>query len=207
MQADLVGERSGAQGNECSADDGSDEEARAFAGEGAEVLNAEGEDRREHDGVEDADEEEGIHREVAVGEDGDDDEGEGTDGRSAEDGAGAYALQDGRAEEAADHGAAPVDHEEFGGDGLGECTDLGEAQVVDEEAADGDFGADVGEDADGTGDEPGMVPDAVGLGEGLGEGSGAEVLGEIRHAGLRLELDESERDGEEEQHERDADVG
>ncbi len=85
--------------------------------------------------------------------------------------------------------------------------DLGKAQVVDKEAADGDFGADVGEDADGTGDEPGMVPDAVGLGEGFGEGSGAEVLGEIRHAGLRLELDDGQRYGKQEQHERDADVG
>ena len=132
---------------------------------------------------------------------------EGPDGGSAEDGAGANALQDGRADEAADHGAAPVDHEELGGGVLREGADLGEAHVVDQQAADGDFGADVGEDADGAGDEPGVMPDAVGLGEGFGEGAGAEVLGEVGHAGLGLELDERERDGEEEQHERDADVG
>ncbi len=34
-------------------------------------------------------------------------------------GAGADALQDGGADESADHGAAPVDHEEVAGDGFG----------------------------------------------------------------------------------------
>ena len=48
-------------GDDGAAEDGGDEQARAFAGERAEVLDAEGEDRREHDGVAEADGEHGAH--------------------------------------------------------------------------------------------------------------------------------------------------
>ena len=79
MKADVVGYDALQFGDDGSAEDGADEDAGALAGEGAEILNAEGEDRREHDGVEEADEEQSEHGDMAMREDAENDEDEGDD--------------------------------------------------------------------------------------------------------------------------------
>ncbi len=112
-------------------------------GERAEIGDAEGEDGGEHDGVEEADGEDAPHGDVAEGEHGEQDQ-------QAGDGAAAAPrttpvekpAQDGGADEAADHGASPVEGDVLGGLLGGEVADAGELEVADEEAADGDFGAD-----------------------------------------------------------------
>ena len=60
LDADAVGEVAFGEGKEGAAYDGLDQEARAFAGEFAETGEAEAEDAGEHDGVEEADGEDGV---------------------------------------------------------------------------------------------------------------------------------------------------
>ena len=201
LDADAVGEVAFCQREESSAYDGGDHEAGAFAGELAETGKAEGEDAWEHDGVEEADGDDGEHGHIAGAEHGGDDEGAGDDGGGSEGLAGADAAEDGRADEAADHGSSPVEGDVVSCGLFAEAHDLREAEVVDEEAADGDFGSDIDEDADGRHDEVGMGPDAVCA--FIGEFTGAEVAGEVGGG----ELEDADGDGKGEEHEGDAEVG
>ena len=132
---------------------------------------------------------------------------EGADGGETEQPAGADLLQDGGADEAAGHGASPIDHEEVAGGGGGQGGDVGQAHVADEQVADGDLGADVDEDADGGADEPGVTPDGVGLGvraSAKAPGRKSCVCCETPVCGL--ELDEREREGEQTEAERDDEI-
>jgi len=76
-----------------------------------------------------------------------------------------------------------------GGGPLREVHDVGQAEVVDEEATDGDFGSDVDEDADSGHEQIGLLPDAAD--SATGEFAGAEVAGEVSGG----KLDEADGDG------------
>jgi hypothetical protein len=86
---------------------------------------------------------------------------EGDEGCRRERLASADVAQDVGADETADHRAAPVERDVVGGGSFGIAHDLRKAEVVDEEAADGDFGSDVDEDADGGHEQVGLLPDAA----------------------------------------------
>ena len=200
LEAYLVCEMTFREGDEGSADDGCDHEGRPPAGEFSQAAETEGEDIGEHDGVEEADEDDAAHGEVSVGEHRDDDQQRGGTGDEGEQRAGADAGEDGGADETAGHGSSPVERDEEGRSLFREVADVVEAEVVDEEAADGDFGSYVDEDADGSHDEVLLRPDAARVG---GEFAGAEVAGV---GGFRGELDERDGDGEEDEGEGDAKV-
>ena len=81
LDADAVGEVAFGEGDERAAYDGGDHEAGAFAGEFAETGEAEAEDAGEHDGVEEADGEDGVEGDGSSGGHGGEDEAEGDEGR------------------------------------------------------------------------------------------------------------------------------
>ncbi len=84
MNADPVGNRTLHQRNNRSAHDRHDHDSRAVSGEGAEFRDAQSEDAGEHDGVEEAHQDDAPHGEVAGTEHGDCDESSGAHGANAE---------------------------------------------------------------------------------------------------------------------------
>ncbi len=200
LNTNAVGQMAFCEGNECSADDGGDHEAGAFAGEFSEACEAEGEDGGEHDGVEEPDQDDAADGDMTGAHHGEHDQTAGDEGCACKGLACANAAQDRSADETTHHGSAPIEGDEVGGGFLTEATNLWQAEVVDEEAADGDFGTDVDEDADGSHDEVGMGPDAA-AGAGL-QLAGAEVAGEVGGG----ELDEGDGNGQGEKGDRDAEV-
>ena len=103
----------------------------------------------------------------------------------------------GRADEAPDHGSAPIEGNVARGGALGEGADIGLREVVDQETADGNLRAYVEEDADGAQHEMAVLPDAV-------AGQDSVAFFDI---GQRGQVEARNTEGQQEQRERDPDVG
>ena len=84
VNADAVGEDALQLGDDGSAYDGGDQQAGGFAGERAHFGDAQREDAGEHDGVEEADEQDAPDGDVAEGEHRNDDQQRGDRGTERE---------------------------------------------------------------------------------------------------------------------------
>src|SRR4029077_17925896 len=89
------------------------------------------------------------------------DKGSGTDRANAKQTPGADLLQKSGTDETSDHCPTPVEGHEAGRYLFGKSANLRLAEVVDQEASDGDLGPDVNKDADRAKDQIRMLPDGV----------------------------------------------
>ena len=158
MDADRIGKAALNDRQNRATDDGKAQNARALARIFAEAVQRQAEDRREHDGVEQADRQHRPHGDMTGREHGHQQKNDRNSGIEGERLAIIDVAHDCRADEAPDHGATPEIGDVVGRVGLGEMGDIGLAQEVDEEAANADFGADINENADGTEHEVAILP-------------------------------------------------
>ena len=68
VNSDLIGNRTLHQRNQRTSNNSHDHDSGAVAGERAKLSHAQGEDAGEHDGVEEADQDDAPHGEVSCGE-------------------------------------------------------------------------------------------------------------------------------------------
>src|SRR5215470_8205828 len=105
-------------------DDGHVQDAGAAAGERAELGHPQAEDRRKHDRVEEADGQDAPHRDVAGGQHRDPHQRCGADGADGEEMSRPEPAEQRCSEEAAHHGAGPVEGDVSRGDLRGQATDV-----------------------------------------------------------------------------------
>ena len=118
--------------NNRTADDGSTKYARSGIGEFTKVFGRQREDGREHDGVEEADGKQRPHSDVGIaftGHHGDDEQDNSDSGIEGKVAVGRDFRHNCRAEEASDHGAAPVERQVLGGGSM--IHPFQEAQDID----------------------------------------------------------------------------
>jgi len=197
VDADVVGDPALGYGKDGSADDGHDHDTGTVSGEGSEFGDAQGEDAGEHNRVEEADEDDAVHGDVAAGEHRGGDQSGGADGAEAEQASGFDFLQKRGADEASDHGSSPIEGDEAGRNLFREAADFRLAEIIHQKAANGNLGPDVDEDGDGAEDQVGMIPDGV-----------VDPLTELvlRVWDLR-ELETADGDGEQDEGDAESDVG
>src|SRR5580700_1750985 len=162
VQADTIGEHAHCERNDGSAHDRHDEPSGAVAGERAEFGDAQRENAREHDRVEEPDQDDGPHGEVTGARHGNEHEQTRNHRGDAENFSSWDLLQNRRTEEAADHRAEPVRGEVSRGGAAGEVADIRLTEIVDEEAADGNFRANVDENSNDSEDEMAVFPETRG---------------------------------------------
>ena len=108
VDADVIGDEALQQRDERGAQDSHDQQAGAEVGQRSQLGQAESKNIGPHDGVEEADQDDAPHGDVAEGQHGCDDQAAGEDGGHAQHRTGAQLLGDAGAAEAANHGAAPI---------------------------------------------------------------------------------------------------
>lgn len=108
MDPEMIGQHALDDRNDRAADNSHDQQAGAVAGQRTEFRNPQGENAGEHDRVKESDQDDAPHGDVAEREHGGADQQSGDDRSDSKDRAGADFLQNGRSDEASNHGAAPV---------------------------------------------------------------------------------------------------
>ena len=163
---------------------------------GPSCVNSQREDGGEHDGVEETHRDDAAHRDSARGGDRDPDQRGGDHGRAAQHLTRRRGAQHGGADEAPDHRTAPIEGNVACRDALRQAADIRLREVIDQEAADGNFRAHVDENADGAQHEVAVLPDAV-------AGQDAVAFFDI---GQGWQVESRHTEGEQEECERDPDV-
>src|SRR4029077_5567785 len=161
MNADVIGDPSLGNGNDRSSNNRHDHDAGPIAGQGPEFRHAQRKDAGEHDGVEESDQNDAVHREVPGSEHRDRHEAAGAYRADGQKASSFHLLQERRTDEPSDHSPPPKEGNETGCHFFRQASNFGLAEVVDEEAADRNLGADIDENPDGSKDQVGMIPDAV----------------------------------------------
>ena len=144
MDTDRIRHLAFGQRDERAADNGRDQQARASSGQGAQALNAQSKDAGEHDGIEQSHREYRPHGNVTGRENRRGDEQTRDRGRNSQHQSCARLLQDGRADEAANHGAAPVEGNEPGCDLFRHVRDVRFVEILHKKTADRNLAANVG---------------------------------------------------------------
>ena len=160
VDADVIGHKTLQQRDERGTQDSHHQQAGSKVGERAKLGKTEGENIWPHDGVEEADQNDAPHSDVAEGQHGCNHQAAGDDGGDSQYRTGAQFLGDAGAAETPNHGAAPIERDIEGGGFLRHVADVGLIQIVDEETSNRDFGADVDENRNHTEDQVALRPDA-----------------------------------------------
>ncbi|KAG1252537.1 hypothetical protein G6F65_017879 [Rhizopus arrhizus] len=142
-----VGQPAHCQRNHRATDDGHHQQARRLSGECTKAGDGQGEDGREHDGVEQADADYGPLGQAAACGDRDAQQDHHRHREQAQQMARVQPCQQRRPHQAAGQRAAPVQRNIAGGFLLGQAlADARRGQEIDQHAADGHLGPDVAED-------------------------------------------------------------
>src|SRR6202451_877308 len=120
--------------------DGHDHDSGTVAGERSKFGHAQSEDAGEHDGVEKSDKDDAVHGEMSCGQHRNRDQRGSTYRANAQQASGIHFLQKSGTDEASDHRAAPVEGNETGCTLFRQSANFRLAEVVHQEAADGDLG-------------------------------------------------------------------
>src|ERR1022692_2030114 len=130
MDADPIGNCALRYREERSADNGHDHDSGTVTGKRAKFCYTKRENAREHDGIKEADGDDGPHGRMARGQHRNGDEGSGTDRANAKQSPGADLLQKSGTKKTPDHGAAPVEGDETGRNLFRQSANLRLAEVV-----------------------------------------------------------------------------
>src|SRR5438874_2793432 len=164
LHADAVGEHALQLWDHRATEDRHHQQTRGLGCERPEALDAEGEQGREHDGVEQPNRDHAPHRQRPAAEDGGRQQCDRHQGEHAQQHARRDPAQQRRADEAPGHRGAPVVRDIVRGAAGVDVADARSGDVTDQEAADGHLRADVDEDGE---DPQAHVPVPQHLGEGV----------------------------------------
>src|ERR1700719_1947731 len=148
MNANPIGNRALHYRDNGSAHYSHDHDSGTVSGERPKLGHSQSEDAREHDRVEEPDQNDAVHRKVPGGQHRDPDQRGRAHRADAKQPASTYFLQDCRPDEAADHRAAPVESHEASRNFVRETANLRLREVIHQETSDGNLAADIHEDGD-----------------------------------------------------------
>src|SRR5579871_4209647 len=134
MDANAIGHRALRQRYERASHNRHNEDAGTVAGQRTELRHAQRENAGEHDGVEESDQDDAPHGNVASAQHGDRYEHSSADGAQSQQSSGSNLLQQTRTNEAANHRTAPIKRDQSRGNFGGQSANFRLAKVVHQKA-------------------------------------------------------------------------